>query len=283
VDHAGHRHIAGPPPVPGADRTAGHCRLADHRGLAAALVGLLAAAGFVRAFVPVALGLTTTALGTLLPILRDNDLLHGRFGRYLLAAGAVGGCSRSSPSPCSWGPTKDRGPGSGAGRRARRRLQRRTPVLSRPHIGALATQTGALTFEERWSGARPCDLFRVRSHRAVPRRNSEALKTVKSGEKPEVNGRSLGGSAIMVCQGLTACLRIVTSASCCRSAACRSKAKVRSTALEDGRAPPRFATQSADCSLGAAQVMNGMSSAGMMTIGRIMSRSSCSRMWQWYM
>ena len=59
-------------------------------GLAAALVGVLAAAGLVRAYVPVALGLTTTALGTLLPILRDNDMLGGRFGRYLLAAGAVG-------------------------------------------------------------------------------------------------------------------------------------------------------------------------------------------------
>jgi Kef-type K+ transport system membrane component KefB len=58
--------------------------------VATALVGLLAAAGFVRAFVPVALGLTTTTLGTLLPILRDNDMLGGRFGRYLLAAGAVG-------------------------------------------------------------------------------------------------------------------------------------------------------------------------------------------------
>src|SRR5262245_29942651 len=58
--------------------------------LAAATVGALAAAGLVRAFVPVALGLTTTALGTLLPILRDNDMLGGRFGRYLLAAGAVG-------------------------------------------------------------------------------------------------------------------------------------------------------------------------------------------------
>jgi len=58
--------------------------------LAVALVGVLAAAGLVRAFVPVALGLTTTALGTLLPILRDNDMLGGRFGRYLLAAGAVG-------------------------------------------------------------------------------------------------------------------------------------------------------------------------------------------------
>jgi len=58
--------------------------------ISVALVGVLAATGFVRAFVPVALGLTTTALGTLLPILRDNDMLGGRFGRYLLAAGAVG-------------------------------------------------------------------------------------------------------------------------------------------------------------------------------------------------
>jgi Kef-type K+ transport system membrane component KefB len=58
--------------------------------LAAGLVGVLAAIGFVHAFVPVALALTTTALGTLLPILRDNNLLVGRFGRYLLAAGAVG-------------------------------------------------------------------------------------------------------------------------------------------------------------------------------------------------
>jgi hypothetical protein len=43
-----------------------------------------------RAFVPVALGLTTTALGTLLPILRDNNMLRGSFGSYLLAGGAVG-------------------------------------------------------------------------------------------------------------------------------------------------------------------------------------------------
>jgi Kef-type K+ transport system membrane component KefB len=58
--------------------------------LALSAVALLAAAGLVRAFVPVALGLTTTALGTLLPVLRERDLLRGRLGRYLLAAGAVG-------------------------------------------------------------------------------------------------------------------------------------------------------------------------------------------------
>jgi Kef-type K+ transport system membrane component KefB len=38
----------------------------------------------------VALGLTTTALGTLLPILRDNDMLGGRLGPHILAVGAVG-------------------------------------------------------------------------------------------------------------------------------------------------------------------------------------------------
>jgi Kef-type K+ transport system membrane component KefB len=72
--------------------------------LAAALVGVLAATGFVHAFVPVALGLTTTALGTLLPILRDNDMLGGRFGRYLLAPGRSGSCSRSWRSPSSSAP-----------------------------------------------------------------------------------------------------------------------------------------------------------------------------------
>lgn len=59
-------------------------------GLAAAVVGLLHAVGVVRAFVPVAIALTTTALGTLLPILREHHLLGGRLGRHLLAAGAVG-------------------------------------------------------------------------------------------------------------------------------------------------------------------------------------------------
>ncbi|GAA4734985.1 cation:proton antiporter [Modestobacter marinus] len=59
-------------------------------GLAAVVVGLLTAAGLVEAFLPVALGLTTTALGTLLPVLREEGLLHGRLGRYLLAAGGVG-------------------------------------------------------------------------------------------------------------------------------------------------------------------------------------------------
>ncbi|HET8916088.1 MAG TPA: cation:proton antiporter, partial [Propionibacteriaceae bacterium] len=48
--------------------------------IAIAVTGVLAATGFVHAFVPIAIGLTTTALGTLLPILRDNRMLEGRFG-----------------------------------------------------------------------------------------------------------------------------------------------------------------------------------------------------------
>ncbi len=59
-------------------------------GLALGVVGILAATGLVRAFLPVALGLTTTALGTLLPVLREKGLLGGRLGRYLLATGGVG-------------------------------------------------------------------------------------------------------------------------------------------------------------------------------------------------
>ena len=54
------------------------------------VVAALDAAGLVRAYVPVAIALTTTALGTLLPILREHDMLHGRFGHHLVAAGAVG-------------------------------------------------------------------------------------------------------------------------------------------------------------------------------------------------
>ena len=58
--------------------------------IAVAVTGVLAYLGVVEAFIPVALGLTTTALGTLLPILRDNDMLGGRFGTFILPAGAVG-------------------------------------------------------------------------------------------------------------------------------------------------------------------------------------------------
>jgi Kef-type K+ transport system membrane component KefB len=58
--------------------------------LAAGVVAVLQAAGLVDALLPAALGLTTTALGTLLPVLREAGLLGGRLGRYLVAAGGVG-------------------------------------------------------------------------------------------------------------------------------------------------------------------------------------------------
>ncbi len=58
--------------------------------IAVAAVAAMTAIGYVRDFVPIGLALTTTALGTLLPILHDNDMMGGRFGRYVLAAGAVG-------------------------------------------------------------------------------------------------------------------------------------------------------------------------------------------------
>jgi Kef-type K+ transport system membrane component KefB len=58
--------------------------------LAVGVVGALEAAGFVRAFVPVSLALTTTAFGILLPILRENGILSSPLGSQVVAAGAVG-------------------------------------------------------------------------------------------------------------------------------------------------------------------------------------------------
>ena len=58
--------------------------------LAVGVVALLGTFHYVYDYVPVGLALTTTALGTLLPILHDNKMLEGRFGRYVLAAGAAG-------------------------------------------------------------------------------------------------------------------------------------------------------------------------------------------------
>ena len=58
--------------------------------LALATVGGLAASGFVRAFLPVSIALTTTALGTLLPVLRDTGENRGAFGRAMIANGAIG-------------------------------------------------------------------------------------------------------------------------------------------------------------------------------------------------
>jgi Kef-type K+ transport system membrane component KefB len=58
--------------------------------LAAVVMGVLYEIGDSSAPVVVAIALTTTALGTLLPILRDNDMLSGPFGRFVFAAGGVG-------------------------------------------------------------------------------------------------------------------------------------------------------------------------------------------------
>jgi Kef-type K+ transport system membrane component KefB len=59
-------------------------------GIAVGAAAALTAAGYIKDYVPVGLALTTTALGTLLPILRDNGMLGGEFGRHVFAAGAVG-------------------------------------------------------------------------------------------------------------------------------------------------------------------------------------------------
>jgi Kef-type K+ transport system membrane component KefB len=58
--------------------------------LAYGLGGLLVAAGVVVSFLYTGSALATTAIGTLIPILRDNGELKTRFGTYLLAAGGAG-------------------------------------------------------------------------------------------------------------------------------------------------------------------------------------------------
>ncbi len=58
--------------------------------VAAAVSGALTALGYVDAFTAVALALTTTALGTVLSILREKGMLGGALGRHFLASGAVG-------------------------------------------------------------------------------------------------------------------------------------------------------------------------------------------------
>ncbi len=57
-------------------------------GLAAA--GLLYVLQLIQFPIVVAVALTTTAIGTLLPILRDGGELETEFGRHILAAGAMG-------------------------------------------------------------------------------------------------------------------------------------------------------------------------------------------------
>ena len=58
--------------------------------LAYSFAGILAAAGVVISGVLTGSAMCTTAIGTILPVLRDTDQLKGRFGSAILAAGAVG-------------------------------------------------------------------------------------------------------------------------------------------------------------------------------------------------
>ena len=58
--------------------------------LALLIAGVLAAIGTVIDAIVIGLALTTTAFGTLLPILRDADLAEGRFGARIMAIGSVG-------------------------------------------------------------------------------------------------------------------------------------------------------------------------------------------------
>jgi Kef-type K+ transport system membrane component KefB len=58
--------------------------------IAYSLGGILAAVGVVVSLVYVGSALATTAIGTLIPVLSDTGEMRTEFGRYLLAAGAVG-------------------------------------------------------------------------------------------------------------------------------------------------------------------------------------------------
>jgi Kef-type K+ transport system membrane component KefB len=58
--------------------------------LAYGIGGALAAAGIVVSFLYTGSAMATTAIGTLIPILRDNGELKTKFGTYLLAAGGIG-------------------------------------------------------------------------------------------------------------------------------------------------------------------------------------------------
>lgn len=63
-------------------------------GLSLCLAGLVALyiilSGAKHGEIVTGLCLSTTALGTLLPILRDADVLHTKFGRHMLAIGSIG-------------------------------------------------------------------------------------------------------------------------------------------------------------------------------------------------
>lgn len=58
--------------------------------ISVAVTALLYEIGFVRDFLAIAVALTTTALGTLLPIMRDAGIMESRIGPFIFAAGAIG-------------------------------------------------------------------------------------------------------------------------------------------------------------------------------------------------
>ena len=58
--------------------------------LAGLAAGILDLAGVVDDFLGISIALTSTALGTLLPVLRDSGELAGPFGRFFMGAGAWG-------------------------------------------------------------------------------------------------------------------------------------------------------------------------------------------------
>src|SRR4029077_15998361 len=58
-------------------------------GLAFGIGGILAGAGVIVSFLYTGAAMATTAIGTLIPILRDNGELKTNFGKYLLAAGGA--------------------------------------------------------------------------------------------------------------------------------------------------------------------------------------------------
>ncbi|MEI2784654.1 MAG: cation:proton antiporter, partial [Candidatus Nanopelagicales bacterium] len=55
-----------------------------------AVTALLWQAGIVNDFLAIAVALTTTALGTLLPIMRDSGIMASPLGPFIFAAGAIG-------------------------------------------------------------------------------------------------------------------------------------------------------------------------------------------------
>jgi Kef-type K+ transport system membrane component KefB len=58
--------------------------------ISVAVTALLWELGVVADFLAIAIALTTTALGTLLPIMRESGILDSRIGPFIFAAGAVG-------------------------------------------------------------------------------------------------------------------------------------------------------------------------------------------------